>query len=663
MQLIFEVQISGEIMKLLTIAVLISVNSFAQIIDSVQFNQTVNDTILKSDSTYFSPTEALMPLNYNELDKNNFFIPRESIIKSNYRYAGDLLNEFPFSFQKDYGFVGYPNEVLMYGIGSPFVNWMSDGISLNDRFKSSYNLNLIQTEDIDSIEIVPLPRGFLYGIYMYPVTVNFITRDFIPQQPYSRIRYIQGPDREASVDANFHALASKNFLFSFDITNRIKDSTFRNTEFSIWQIKTRLKYFLSDKINLITSYTYNDYKIGFNGGINVDSIASLTNDINSVLYDKFLAPVNKPNGEIKTLQHFPRLNLLTNFFTWFKSDINLYYRFNKVTQQDIFFDLTEEKVYGVSFINRMMIKNFELNLIADYEHQNQSSKIRDDKIIPIFDTYVLSNDFKVLSLGGILSAKLFYEKLNISLFYKYSGVNKNFERRFVTIDSVVVITPISYSTSPSNSGSGIDLYYKFNDNLKFYIGSSFLDLYSASSTNSQSLLFQSGINFSSEFIDANLQYVINEYLINSANFYQYYKQADKSNAVGLSLKAKYKFILLESQNALYKSPSGSELYFVPDFNSRTGLYYNNFLFENNLNLKTGFIFTYIGKQNYSSVNSRILKVPSVSRFDFSLTGEIRKAAIVYFIIENIFDKKYYITPYYPMPERNFRFGIAWELLN
>ncbi len=205
--------------------------------------------------------------------------------------------------------------------------------------------------------------------------------------------------------------------------------------------------------------------------------------------------------------------------------------------------------------------------------------------------------------------------------------------------------------------------YELNDNFKFYLGGSFLDVYSNSSSNKESFLFQSGINFSNDFLNADLYYIINEYLVNSAIYYHYYKQAEKTSALGFSLKAKYSFILLESQNALYNSPSGSELYFVPDFISRTGLFYNDFLFDNNLDLKTGFIFTYIGEQNFSSVETRILKVPSVTRLDFTLAGEVRKAAIVYFIIENIFDKKYYITPYYPMPERNFRFGIAWEFLN
>lgn len=662
MKPIFEKQISEKKMKSIIITVLIISNSFAQIIDSLQFIQNANDTTINSDTTYIAPNDSLFILKISELDENSFSISREKIIKSNYRFAGDLLNDFPLSFQRDYGFVGYPNEILLYGIGSPFVNWMSDGISLNDRFNNSYNLNLIQTEDIDSIEVVPLTRGFLYGSYMYPVTVNFITRDFIPKQPYSRIRYIQGPNREASVDANFHALVSKKFLFSFDITNRIKDSTFRNTEFSIWQIKTRLKYFLSDEINFIASYNYNDYKIGFNGGIDIDSIESLTTDINSILYDEFLAPVNLPDDKIKTLQHFPRLSLLTNFFTWLKSDVNVFYRFSRVNRKDIFFDLTEEKVSGFSFNNKVFLKNFEFKLFVDYENQRQSARIRDDIIIlPIFDTYVLSNTFNVLSFGGILTSKLLQDKMNISLFYKYSDLKKNFGREIFYSGTDITISSFGYSTNPTNSGMGFDLSFRFNDNLKFYAGGSFFDEYSISSTNKEPLLFQSGLSFSNDFLNTDLYYVYNEYLVHSSA--NYHKQADRVNGLALSLKTKFNFILLESQNTFYDSPSGSELYFVPDFSSRTGLYYNDILFDNNLDLKAGFIFTYFGKQNFSSVETRIIKVPSVSRLDFSLAGEVRKAAIVYFIIENIFDKKYYLTPYYPMPERNFRFGIAWEFLN
>ncbi|MBI5726873.1 MAG: hypothetical protein HY965_03400, partial [Ignavibacteriales bacterium] len=48
---------------------------------------------------------------------------------------------------------------------------------------------------------------------------------------------------------------------------------------------------------------------------------------------------------------------------------------------------------------------------------------------------------------------------------------------------------------------------------------------------------------------------------------------------------------------------------------------------------------------------------------YFMAGEIKKRAIVYFTWENILDRKYYITAYYPMPRRGLRLGIAWQLYN
>jgi outer membrane cobalamin receptor len=52
-----------------------------------------------------------------------------------------------------------------------------------------------------------------------------------------------------------------------------------------------------------------------------------------------------------------------------------------------------------------------------------------------------------------------------------------------------------------------------------------------------------------------------------------------------------------------------------------------------------------------------------SRIDFTLAGEIQKSAIAYFAWENLLGENYYIVPYYPMPGRSIRFGIAWEIFN
>lgn len=648
-------------MKLLLISVLLSFNSFTQNIDSLYFQPIGDDTTTVNDTALLIPVDSVNILNYTRLDNQSTFISRKAIVKSNYRFAGDLLNEYPLTFQRDYGFVGYPNDVLLFGIGGEFVNWMIDGIPEHERISKSFNLNLVQTEDIDSIEIIPLPRGFLYGSYIFPVSANFITRDFIPSKPYSRIRYIQGPDREASVDVNFHALLSRRLLLSFDISNRIKDSTYRNTEFSLWQIKTKLKYFLSNEINILATYNYNDYKLGFNGGIDVDSIRKLTADINSILYDNFLAPVVFPNGEMNTLQHFPKLSILTNFFPWLKSDLNFYYRYSKY---DLGTDIKrniKEDIYGLSFQNKFTGKNVEFNLLFDYENIKHSTEYPGYQIFPYTD--LGSNyDRKIFSIGGFITAKLLMDKLNISFFYKYSGYQDNYYWNLIT--DKPTISAQTTVPSKSNNGTGADVSYKFNDNIKLYIGSSFISNYSYYNNSRESLLFQSGLNFQNEFLSANIIYFINEYGSGSTYYPLYFQTYPTGNVdgFGLNLKAKYHFLLIESQSSKYHSRSG-ELSSIPEFSSRTGLFFNNYLFENNLDLKAGVVFTFTGRQKYPSLMFGLVDVSPVTRIDLSIAGEIRKAAIVYFVLENLFDKKYYITPYYPMPERNFRFGIAWEFLD
>ncbi len=103
---------------------------------------------------------------------------------------------------------------------------------------------------------------------------------------------------------------------------------------------------------------------------------------------------------------------------------------------------------------------------------------------------------------------------------------------------------------------------------------------------------------------------------------------------------------------------------LPEWQFVGGLYINDLFFNTNLDLKAGLKFYYKGKTDlafdyWGSVGS----VEPTNKLDFNLAGEIKKVAIFYFQWENLFGNEYYITPYYPMPERNIKFGLAWELFN
>ena len=178
--------------KLLSSFVLFSAFIFPQGVDSLlnQNTQTIPDTnfVQIDDTTAVSDSilttkvksDTIAPIQGIPLTDVSTIINKRTFLFDQYRYTGDLLRSFSLNFTKDLGFIGYPNETFIYGVGNSGISYLQDGVFLNNRYTNSLDLNLIQSEDIDSIEIVPSPRGFLYGPYNNPVTVNFITRDFIP---------------------------------------------------------------------------------------------------------------------------------------------------------------------------------------------------------------------------------------------------------------------------------------------------------------------------------------------------------------------------------------------------------------------------------------------------------------------------------------------------
>ena len=637
--------------------------TFSQITDSIKIHNVLNpdsiqvkaDSLETKDSTLVTAKrDSIVILHSSALSDKSFFVDRNKLQRMEYRYTGDYLRAFPFNFIKDLGFPGQPNETFLYGVGNSAINYLMDGISLNNRYHNSINLNLLQSENIDSVEIVPLPRGFLYGAYNNPVSVNFITRDFVTRQPYSRIRYYQGPDRETMLDGYFNLQISRKFIASFEITNRIVDSTFTNTDFSIWQGKLKLKYLLSNDVNIIATYNYNDYNAGYSGGVDVDSIRRAGGDVNNLLYDYSLAPVLYPNGKVKTLMHHPKLRFLIKPTGWLNTDASIFYIFSENVKNDFTNQTVDNKVYGLNLRNNASYKNFKFQLNIDYEKGNFKNYFY-SPIGPVPLNYSQSNSFNydLFSFAGIISTDIADGKLVPSLFYKLSQISGD-------------IDYLNRGSSDNNStGFGGDLTFKSADYLSFYFGYSLSNTYG---NNDNSLSLEIGTNFKSDFFSAYLKYFINDYQY-SYNPFSYgpsilssYIRFGKVDGLGANISINLWKLSLESTSAYYHS-LGDQLIGVPDFQTQTGLYYKDILFEKNLNLKTGLVISYTGKNNVFTAEHGLLEVPSSYKLDFTLAGEIQKVVVVYFLWQNLLNNNYYITPYYPMPSRSIRFGVAWELFN
>jgi hypothetical protein len=510
----------------------------------------------------------------------------------------------------------------------------------------------VQSEDIDSIEIVPSPRGFLYGPYNNPVAVNFITRDFVPPVPYSRIKYYEGPDGEAMIDGKFNAMLANRWNFSFQATNRIVDETYTNTEFSIWQVNTKLKYFLSNSVNITGSYYFVGSNQGLNGGVDYDSLTQISDNPASDLYEPFIAPVFYPNRTLDVTQHNLRLRTLAKPFENSQLDFSIYYRYGQDELRDeqdsihISRDI-EEKASGGQINYYQRINSVSFQLLSSYE-----SNTNMDKNLKIQNgfTFYENNENLILdifNIGGLFTLYLLDDNFQASAFYRYNSLTTG-------------------DFNLGRSGIGIDLNYRLINKLKFYLGTSSYENYNSQDAGS----FEAGAMFNYYNLLVDLKYFDSDYnLFKPEIFYGpvplEVTQTNKAQGLGLLLKYKFWLLLLEMNTSYYFKYSRS----IPEWHFIGGLYVNDLFFTDNLDLKAGFKFYYTGEFSggyYLFEDGDIRSKGSVdptNKLDFNLAGEIKNVFIFYFQWENLFGNQYYITPYYPMPERNIKFGLAWELFN
>ncbi len=672
--LIFRIHIKCFI----SILILLSGFSSAQVNDSTKLLQQDKKIPASTDTTKTSLADTLkhtvvidtlIPIHQKMINENSFVIPRNVINKLDYRYAGDLLKPFDFYFTKDQGFVGQPNETSIYGTGFNGISFLEDGILFNNRLTNSLDLNLIQTEYIDSIEIVPLPRGFLYSPYNNNVSINFITRDFLSRPPFSRVKYYQGPNGEALVDVLFNSWLYKRFNASFDITNRKTDDSYLNSNFSLWQARLKLKYILSDKINIIANYYFVTSQTGLNGGVDYSQIESTTkdinsalygNDINSILYNAQLAPVIDSTRYEQTKQQNFSLRFLGRFSEFSNTDLTIYYRsnFDEISSgpdSAYFVNTDRNKIFGASLRQDFTGNLFNLSFIGNYEKYDLNYDALYQSLHPVVN-YNSSN----YSLSSIISFATGDKTFVPSIFFKAS------HNPFLTYN-------------PNSAGYGADLKVNFHPNLFFYAGYSFYN-------DTDIKNFEVSADYKSENLAVGFKYfskrdfyrnvfpipdpsdTLPHTNLNSqypAPFGYVIFSEEDMNGLGAHLNFDIWKIAIENSAAYYFNPNNSEtlLSSVPKYTYRGGIYYKNILFNGNLDLKTGLVFYYNGERS-SKINNLILPVVSANNhIDFTLAGEIQKAAIVYFTWENLLNKQYFIVPFYPMPGRNIRFGIAWELFN
>jgi hypothetical protein len=532
-------------------------------------------------------------------------------------------------------------------------------------------MNLFQTESIDTIEVVPLAQGFLFNPQNFPVSINFIQRNFYSSKPYTRIKFYQAPNEEGSFDGIFSTNLTNKLSIYSEISHQSTDSRYRNSEFSYWSGITRLRYLLNKNLNIIGSYNYTQTNVGLNGGVDADSIkrSNLPSQFDELLYSTIQAPVNFEDRYQKVSQHSFDMRLLVNLINNNPTDIVLYYRtsLTEFRQNENTTPLDSSDRYrriihnnkfnatGIKLSQNADLAFLKLNSIFQYENFSlRSPLLTNEKEISLFSVAASAN------LNSLDSTSFF----NPSVFGKFLNYNSENYFGFGADFSLKLSKHFSIYSGISKFQKPVDeirkAYYELSDK-----------------SNLENTVLEAKLNYHSNSLNFSGGYFLNKFSGNQL--------IANTQLNGLNFNADLKIwrLLFTSNTSFYFDKKGRDDFNIPDITSTGGIYFIDTLFNSNLELKTGINYYFVGSrgnvfvdyerdlilgsiynsQTKSLVSLAELEIKPSIQVDFFLAGKIQKNATLYIVFENLFNEKYFIMPYYPKQERGLRFGVAWEFFD
>ncbi|MCB0731884.1 MAG: hypothetical protein KDC88_12700 [Ignavibacteriae bacterium] len=641
---------------------LTSIEDSSSVVDSLFSNNKSKPFLVNFEK---QSTQLPLPL-YN--------IIKEQIDKLDYRYSGNILNWLPFSFLYDLGYLGSPNEMNIYGMSFGNFGIQNDGLDLTNRWNSSADLNLIQTERISKLSLVPLHKGFLNGFTNNPALINVEINDTLKSKPFSRIRYTQASYDEGFIDAFFSARVLSKLALSFRVTNISRGNNYANTDYGSWKVNVKAIYKLTD--SLFSKIIFNHAKLftSLNGGIDLTGVELNSSDVESYIFNSQALVLNNNLINRTTINNFD-LSVYGNIFP-------IMYSFLRVGHS------TNEDQYKGTFEDTLKVKN-----INDYK-----------SIYAYLRNNILYNDISLSINGGI-------ENIDYNL--EGIGFQKNLTNYFANFQLSTnvynnIFTPSVFSkyskfNIQSQFGFGADLSIKPLKNSNILAGySSFNKPYSIVESmylgheldQKNNLLFLS-LDINSNFIKTAISYFSsnienaaipimnsNDLKLNSTGVE--FISLDKNSLSGFNINSQIEIlnILATANFNYYLYDDNSIIPKESNYNLTAGLYYVDTLYNSNLDLKTGFTFYlfddvvnkvydfqkmrsssfFNNNSNFTAFDFYPLAL-NPYRLDFFLAGRIQESATIYFVYENILGNNYYIIPYYPMDNGGIRIGISWDFLD
>lgn len=661
------------------------------IINLKKFDITENDFIPTKDTIIDSsliknviiPPDSVLPI-----EKVSFLISNSQIIdkflleRANFFSPLHLLSSRTNSFLFDPGLPSNFYELSLMQNNNRSISFILSDIELNEPLTNLFDLRDVRFDEINTIFVILPTRSFLISRFNNPSSVMFKEWRRYSPIPYTKIKYIEAPYDNLFFDGMFNVNLTPRLNFEFGVTKHNAYGRFLNSEKDLWAGKIKSTYFFSNQINLNFTYLYSKSINRFSEGVNLKNpLLAPGEPIENIIYDNQRALMLNDDAYHKWTTHSINLEGLLKPFDISQTQLNLY--FNQSLRE---FRDNEHKADSLKIFHNHWSKVFGLSLKENlnYLFNNLEIKLNYERII-IESPFYFQNKL----IDNHLSGYLFYQ-LNLLDF-----IQPAFYSKFSNYDHNN-INYLSYGT---------DLTINLPYNFKFIFGFAdfiqslsyderYFNTFNLTDNKTNNQLYFGNISYLSKNLKLSLEgFLRNTKYASEPTGYYSIEQNDyilnyfpsSESTFGGKFDIKYSFWKLNSSlsfiyNDRIQKFNGTTYHKIiqPRYQSRLEVYFNDILFKSSLDLIAGvringfssfsarnfspskLVLVDIRTYNDSLFNYASIKIPANFTIDLFASGRVKESAIVYLSLENVLDRKYYLIPYYPANDIQFRFGLMWE---
>ncbi len=647
---------------------------FAQKIDSLSVKKDSVSIISKDSVIRVTPIPELGSI--EPFGDSSIIISHKEITFKEYRSLYDIIGSQPGIFLRNLASPGQQNQIISGGLDDKNIAIMVDGIPYNDYYTGSYNLWNIPVDAIERVEFISGTSAMFYDGKSASGVINIVTKNFNNNRAITHLRYSQGVSGYTHTDAMFAqniangmnlTFALAHYGFGSNRENQKYRARFINSNDDAWNIRSKLRYNLTDWFNLSFTYFYNKTWTGLHGGVDYYATTSLFDGLEATVenfetYEKLFS-----NNYNLTAAFYPLADsTFLSTISVYSSDKLREYR-NEENRNSFF--KTDSIFQKRDFSSNT--KGIKINFVSQYSDIRflgyaDLARIQATDIITAgLKSEIFLSSFFVLSPFATIKDR-----------QNHFMINSGIEGKLRIASSVEVFGGLTQNIINDRPTSG-SISTIFSNSIQFI---------TTQKSDETFALMEAGIRFSSpQLFSIALSYkkttqknpIVMDTLsaANSVFDQNYFYPSHYSyDALTASAHLIWNDFHLEGTANYLKQPTitrnTTAITLYPEITMNGSVYYQGLLANGHLDIKFGFRGNFYSEQTgmkpYDEfgvwIPASIISYGPSGTIDFFAVGKIGDAN-VHLIWENLSGTQYFLSPVYPMYDRNIRFGVSWEFLD